>query len=170
MVRVVEDLMALARLEGSVVLRHEHFDLAALVDDLVGDHRVTDATKEHPVTVVAATRPVWVNADIDKISQIVVNLLANLRSHTPVGTTAGIKVEHLAVGVLLEYSDNGPGVADPSKIFTRFWRADPGRRGASSGLGMSIVEAVVKAHGGEVSARRSLPSGLCISMIFPEMG
>jgi len=99
----------------------------------------------------------------------VVNLLANFRNHTPAGTHASFKVAPHAGGVLLEYSDNGPGVADPSKIFTRFWRADLGRRGASSGLGMSIVEAIVRAHGGEVSARRGLPRGLCVSIILPPL-
>ena len=167
MSRVVEDLMSLARLEEIGGLRYEHFDLVELVHNLVGDHATIDASYQHPVTVTG-DKVVMLDGDVDKISQVIINLLGNLRSHTPEGTTATLNIARRGPRVVLEYADDGPGVSDPGRIFTRFWQADPGRRGAGSGLGMAIVEAAVKAHKGQVRATSNKPTGLRIRIDIPD--
>ncbi|MFE3662895.1 sensor histidine kinase [Streptomyces sp. NPDC059164] len=110
-----------------------------------------------------AAEPVTVRADPDRIQQVLVNLLANARTHTPPGTTVTVSVQPPARGagpVLLEVRDDGPGIPREllPHVFERFARGDASRtRGAdgggatgSTGLGLAIVQAVVAAHDGRV--------------------
>ncbi|WP_431788413.1 sensor histidine kinase [Streptomyces sp. G9] len=110
-----------------------------------------------------AAEPVTVRADPERLQQVLVNLLANARTHTPPGTTVTVSVRPPVRGggpVTLEVRDDGPGI--PAEllphVFERFARGDASRaRGAdgggatgSTGLGLAIVQAVVSAHGGRV--------------------
>ena len=142
MSRLVEDLLALAKLERGEELRYARFDIAELLHELVSDHRTVDTNNEHPMNERVAGSMV-VDADEDRISQVVVNILANFRTHTPVGTSAVLSLSQRRGGVQISYADNGPGVDEPEKVLDRFWQNDPGRRGSNSGLGMAISAAIV---------------------------
>jgi two-component system OmpR family sensor kinase len=119
----------------------------------------------------SATRPVEVIGDKDRLRQVLDNLLANVRAHTPPGTIASVHVDQIAGQAQIEVRDNGPGMPeeDARRVFERFFRADPARartRGGS-GLGLSIVSAIVTAHGGTVTATSQPGEGLVVTVLIP---
>ncbi|MEW2194278.1 sensor histidine kinase [Streptomyces microflavus] len=174
MTGLVEDLLLLARLDAGRPLSYESTDLLPLVVDAVSDARVADASAEagalHQWRLDlpdGPAGPVTVRADPARLQQVLVNLLANARTHTPPGTTVTVSVRpsvHADEPVTLEVRDDGPGI--PAEllphVFERFARGDASRsRGdatdkatgtitGSTGLGLAIVQAVVTAHGGRV--------------------
>jgi two-component system OmpR family sensor kinase len=112
-----------------------------------------------------------VHGDKDRLRQVLDNLLANIRAHTPEGTTATVHVDQIGDQAQIEVRDNGPGMldSDAQRVFERFYRADPARartRGGS-GLGLSIVAAIVTAHGGTVSAASTPGEGLVVTVLIP---
>ncbi|MYX14901.1 HAMP domain-containing protein [Streptomyces sp. SID8374] len=170
MTGLVEDLLLLARLDAGRPLSYESTDLLPLVVDAVSDARAADADATeaeadalHRWRLELPGEPVTVRADPARLQQVLVNLLANARTHTPPGTTVTVSVQpSVRAGdpVTLEVRDDGPGI--PAEllphVFERFARGDASRsRGAgtetatgSTGLGLAIVQAVVSAHGGRV--------------------
>jgi two-component system OmpR family sensor kinase len=107
-----------------------------------------------------------------RIHQVVANLLANARAHTPVGTPITVSVGTTDAGVEVSVADKGPGLSaeDQKRIFERFYRADSSRvrTGADgSGLGLSIVDAVMRAHGGSVSVQSTSGEGATFTLLFP---
>ncbi|MEU3206459.1 HAMP domain-containing sensor histidine kinase [Streptomyces cyaneofuscatus] len=178
MTGLVEDLLLLARLDAGRPLSYESTDLLPLVVDAVSDARAADASATTEADALHRWRlelpgePVTVRADPDRLQQVLVNLLANARTHTPPGTTVTVSVRPSVQSsiqpsvrgdqpVALEVRDDGPGI--PAEllphVFERFARGDASRaRGAadertatgSTGLGLAIVQAVVSAHGGRV--------------------
>ncbi|MEU0001915.1 HAMP domain-containing sensor histidine kinase [Streptomyces microflavus] len=172
MTGLVEDLLLLARLDAGRPLSYESTDLLPLVVDAVSDARVADASAEagalHQWRLDLPDEPagpVTVRADPARLQQVLVNLLANARTHTPPGTTVTVSVRPSVRAdepVTLEVRDDGPGI--PAEllphVFERFARGDASRsRGdatdkatgtttGSTGLGLAIVQAVVSAHGG----------------------
>ncbi|MCX4675681.1 HAMP domain-containing histidine kinase [Streptomyces sp. NBC_01433] len=181
MTGMVEDLLLLARLDAGRPLSYESTDLLPLVVDAVSDARVAGAAgggpgagpgggqghgpgggpgAVHHWRLELPDAPTTVRADPTRIQQVLVNLLANARTHTPPGTTVTVRVRAASADVprvTLEVQDDGPGIpADLlPHVFERFARGDASRsRGAgSTGLGLAIVQAVVAAHGGRVEVR-----------------
>jgi two-component system OmpR family sensor kinase len=101
----------------------------------------------------------------------VANLLANARTHTPDGTQITVVAKQNLSETIIEVTDNGPGLSksDQERIFERFFRADPSRvrhSGEGSGLGLSIVDAVMKAHGGYVSVKSEIDRGSNFTLHF----
>ncbi|MGE2736676.1 ATP-binding protein [Mycolicibacterium vaccae] len=157
MTRLVEDMLLLARLDAGRPLRREPVDLSRLVVDAVSDAHV--AGPDHTWELDLPEEPVTVAGDEARLHQVVANLLANARVHTPPGTTV---TTSLAVGgggaVVLRVRDDGPGIpaALQPEVFERFARGDSSRArqdGSSTGLGLAIVDAVVRAHGGTITVR-----------------
>jgi two-component system OmpR family sensor kinase len=114
---------------------------------------------------------VHTQGDADKIYQVVTNLLANARAHTPAGTQIQVATYSKEDGSYVTVSDNGPGLsaADQAHIFERFYRVDTSRQrssGDGSGLGLSIVDEVMKAHGGEVSVSSEPGNGATFTLHF----
>lgn len=168
MTTLVEDLLLLARLDNGRPLTTGQVDLTQLVVDAVSDaaaaqHGPAGATHLEPDPVAHRWRvdlpdePVTVSGDAAGLHQVLANLLANARTHTPPGTTVTVGLAAGPPGqVVLSVLDDGPGI-DPEllpDVFQRFARGDSSRhRGMSStstGLGLAIVEAIVSAHGGNV--------------------
>jgi two-component system OmpR family sensor kinase len=106
---------------------------------------------------------VTVTGDDHRIRQVVSNLLANARLHTPPGTPVHVSVRVAGERVRLEVADEGPGIEPEvaARAFERFFRGDPARTRASggSGLGLSIVAAVAEAHSGRVSVETAPGAG-----------
>jgi two-component system OmpR family sensor kinase len=166
---LVEDLLSLARLDQSQELVMKPVDLTELVTETVASAQA--AGPEHPITTDFPTEA-FVLGDANKIHQVVANLLANARIHTPVGTPIEIKISTDDEGTAISIKDSGPGLseADQARIFERFYRADPSRNRAKeegSGLGLSIVDAVMQAHGGRVSVSSKLGEGATFVVFFP---
>lgn len=183
---LVEDLLLLARLDNHLAPAAEPVDLTEIVVNAVTDAQV--AGPDHRWSLDVPTDPVTVIGDHHQLHQVVANLLANARTHTPPGTrvTARVKIAAAlpalvgeearnaafgepgpgaALQAVLTVHDNGPGIPNAmiSQVFDRFVRVDSSRaripdasgahNGGSTGLGLSIVAAVVDTHGGTVDVR-----------------
>ncbi|OJF11030.1 sensor histidine kinase [Couchioplanes caeruleus] len=152
MTALVEDLLLLARLDAGRPLAHDPVDLTMLVVDAVSDAHA--AGPRHDWQLDLPEEPVTVTGDGQRLHQVLVNLLANARTHTPEGTTVVVGVAAEADAAVLRVTDAGPGIPAELRphIFERFARGDSSRSRAagSTGLGLSIVHAVVTAHGGSV--------------------
>jgi two-component system OmpR family sensor kinase len=149
---MVDDLLLLARLDAGRPLESEPVDLTRLVLDGVDDARA--AGPGHRWTLDLPEEPVTVPGDAHRLQQVVANLLANARLHTPAGTKVSVSLEEEPGTIALRVADDGPGVPDDVRptVFERFTHADRRRPGAGSGagLGLAIVAAVIDAHGGTV--------------------
>lgn len=180
MTGMVEDLLLLARLDAGRPLSYESTDLSPLVVDAVSDVRAAGRSgaagardEEHHWRLELPDVPASVRADPTRLHQVLVNLLANARTHTPPGTTVTACVRAADVGrpwVTLEVRDDGPGIAADllPHVFERFARGDASRsrNAGSTGLGLAIVQAVVAAHDGRVEVR-SVPGDTVFSVRIP---
>ena len=153
--RLVDDLLLLARLDAGRPLEQEDVDLSRLVIEVTSDARV--AGPDHTWSLDLPDEPVVVRGDEHRLHQVVANLLSNARTHTPAGTSVVVRLtdEEVNHQVLLSVRDDGPGIPKElqANVFERFVRADDSRSRAlgSTGLGLSIAHAVVKAHGGSLT-------------------
>ena len=171
---LVEDLLLLARLDQQRPLERRPVEILALATEAV--HDLHDLHPEHPVRLVTDPDgdPPVVMGDESRLRQVLGNLLANAVTHTPDGT--GIRVTVVAEGpfAVLAVADEGPGMApeDTARVFERFFRADASRVRSSggSGLGLSIVSALVAAHGGRVDVQSSLGRGTTFTVRIPLLG
>jgi two-component system OmpR family sensor kinase len=166
--RLVSDLLTLARLDEGVPVDREPVELVALVSE--GVNTATAVGPGWPVQFWAA-RPVEVMGDKDRLRQVIDNLLANVRAHTPEGTSTTVRVDVINDDAEIEVRDTGPGMsgAEAGRVFERFYRADPARartRGGS-GLGLSIVAAIVEAHDGTVTAISAPGEGMTVTVRIP---
>nr|WP_325049206.1 HAMP domain-containing sensor histidine kinase [Micromonospora deserti] len=153
MTSLVDDLLLLARLDSGRPLAVEPVDLSALLVDAVSDAHV--AGPEHRWQLELPDAVIRVPGDAARLHQVVANLLANARVHTPPGTTVTATLGVAPDAAVLTVADNGPGVPPDlqPEVFERFARGDSSRSRAhgSTGLGLAIVAAVVEAHHGTVS-------------------
>ena len=166
---LVEDLLLLARLDQSRELAKEPVDLNTLITEAVASARA--AGPNHPIEIKLEASEIFVLGDSQRIHQVIANLLANARAHTPNGTEISITAMQGVSETTIAVSDRGPGLskADQDRIFERFYRADPSRvrnSGEGSGLGLSIVDAVMKAHGGYVSVKSEIGQGATFTLHF----
>jgi two-component system, OmpR family, sensor kinase len=177
MTSLVEEMLLLAELDQGRPLEHEVVDLSVLCQDAVYDARAADPCRE--LTYSEAEGPHLVAGDAQRLHQVVANLLANIRTHTPAGTPAEVRLGGEDGQRFIDIVDDGPGIPPRlrEQVFERFFRREPSRtrerakesgsrRG--SGLGLSIVAAIVRAHGGSV---RAMPCtrGAWFRIALPEL-
>jgi two-component system OmpR family sensor kinase len=165
---LVEDLLMLARMDQSRELVIADVELSNLVKEAVSS--ASAAGPDHPITSDIA-HDVHTQGDGDKIYQVVTNLLANARAHTPAGTPIDVATYSTEDGSYVSVADKGPGLSaeDQLHIFERFYRVDTSRQRSSndgSGLGLSIVDEVMKAHGGTVSVASEPGNGATFTLHF----
>ena len=168
---LVEDLLLLARLDQSREMEALPVDIAAVTRDAVASAQA--AGPSHPISLTADVSELYILGDKNRIHQVVANLLANAKTHTPDGTKITVSITRSEDGVRISVIDNGPGLSedDQKRIFERFYRADSSRvrvDGEGSGLGLSIVDAVMQAHGGNVSVSSELGKGATFVLFFPQ--
>lgn len=164
---LVDDLLLLARLDAGQSLRDEPVDLPLLVVDAVGDAHAVDP--EHG-WLVDVGDPVQVRGDEARLRQVLANLLANARIHTPAGTTVQTSIVVEGADAVVTVVDDGPGI-DPAllaRLFDRFARGDDARTRTegSTGLGLSISRAIVEAHGGTLTVE-SVPGRTAFALRLP---
>jgi signal transduction histidine kinase len=169
MARLVDDLLLLARTDQGRALEKEPVDLVRLAREAAVDFSAADPQRklERDLGDVAI-----VIGDPIRLRQVIDNLLTNVRIHTPAGTPARISVQRNGDWAEVTVSDEGPGIPpeDQARIFERFWRGDPSRgrsAGGGSGLGLSIVDSLVRAHGGEISVQSSPGQGTAFTLRLP---
>ncbi|MGY1601185.1 sensor histidine kinase [Geodermatophilus sp. SYSU D00815] len=150
---LVDELLLLARLDAGRDLELGEVDLSVVVLDAVSDARVAGPAHRWQVDVPPGA--VLLPGDAARLHQVLANLLTNVRTHTPEGTTATVRLAVEDGTAVLQVADDGPGIPAElqSQVFERFARGDASRsRGAgSTGLGLAIVAAVVAAHDGTVA-------------------
>ncbi|MEU4371706.1 sensor histidine kinase [Micromonospora chersina] len=169
MTSLVDDLLLLARIDSGRPLAAEPVDLTAMVVNAVSDAHV--AGPEHRWQLDLPDEPLSVTGDAHRLHQVLANLLANARVHTPPGTTVTTRLTPVAGGVELSVTDDGPGIPEElqPEVFERFARGDSSRSRAhgSTGLGLAIVAAVVEAHHGRVEVA-SRPGRTVFTVRLPE--
>jgi two-component system, OmpR family, sensor kinase len=176
---LVDDMLRLARLEQHADPEHEVVDLSALVGGCAESARVIGARQTWRTEIAPGLAT---TGDQELLRRAVDNLLANVRAHTPEGTVATISAARSNGSVVIDVSDDGPGVPDDRlpRLFDRFYRAGqgaqpPGTPGGpstetpcpGSGLGLAIVTAVAATHHGAAEASLNTPHGLRVTLTFP---
>ncbi|GGR75423.1 two-component sensor histidine kinase [Streptomyces humidus] len=171
MTLLVEDLLLLARLDAGRPLQFEQTDLVPLVIDTVSDARA--AGREHVWRLELPDEPALAPADPARLQQVLVNLLANARTHTPPGTTVTARVRRRGPWLCVDVQDDGQGIPPAllPHVFERFARGDSSRsrNAGSTGLGLAIVQAVATAHGGAVTVD-SVPGQTVFTVHLPALG
>jgi len=169
MTTLVDDLLLLARLDSGRPLDHDRVDMSRLVVDAVSDAHV--AGPGHTWLLEVPEEPLDISGDAARLHQVLANLLANARTHTPAGTVVQVTLAPGPDGsARLVVADNGPGIPPAllPDVFERFARGDSSRSRAagSTGLGLAIVAAVVEAHGGTVTVD-SVPGRTAFTVTLP---
>ena len=168
---LVEDLLLLARLDQGRPLETSPVDLRAVVAEAVDAARAVEP--DRPMTADLGEEAEVVG-DRNRLRQVVDNLLANVRLHTPPGAPATVRLSVTADRAVLEVDDTGPGLDSEAapRVFERFFRADPSRSQdtGGAGLGLSIVQAITEAHGGTVTARTRPEGGASFVVTLPLAG
>jgi two-component system, OmpR family, sensor kinase len=164
---LIDDLLLLARLDEGRPLEQKPVDLAAVVSEAVDAARVVEPGRAVEVSVEPAT----VTGDEARLRQVLDNLLANARTHTPEGVPVSVELRQVDSRAELTVVDRGPGLTEEqaARVFERFYRADSSRARASggAGLGLSIVAAVVEAHGGTADTRPTPGGGATFAITLP---
>ncbi len=167
---LVQDLLLLARLDSEPTLDIQPTDVTEIVLNAVSDARA--ASTDHTWTLHLPDDVIQAMADPHGVHQVVANLLANARTHTPPGTRVETALRAEDGWAVISVTDNGPGVPQEIQetVFERFTRADVSRvrqaGGSSTGLGLAIVSALINAHGGQVSLD-SHPGSTTFSIRIP---
>jgi two-component system OmpR family sensor kinase len=166
---LVEDLLLLARLDQGRAPASDPVDLVAVVADCVHDALAVEPER-HLATAVP-DHPVVVLGDALRFHQVLANLLANVRVHTPSDTSAEVGLGIDGSWAVLTVADHGPGMEPEvaEHVFERFFRADPARtrQHGGAGLGLAIVAAIVEAHGGSVALDSTPGQGSTFTVRLP---
>ncbi len=167
MTQLVEDMLLLASPRRRAAVGTRQRRSLRLVVDTVSDAHI--AGPDHQWSLDLPEDPVVIEGDEARLHQVLANLLANARTHTPAGTSVTVSLKPDPDAVLITVADDGPGISPGllPDVFERFARGDSSRsrREGSTGLGLAIVAAVVKAHGGTIkvdSSRGSTEFVVCL--------
>ncbi|ODS59079.1 MAG: hypothetical protein ABS36_02750 [Acidobacteria bacterium SCN 69-37] len=172
--QIIGDLLDLARLEGGAgTFRDEDVSVAQLFERL--RHRHEHVLADHRVTLVTAGQDdiATIPGDPYRLEQVLQNLVANAIRHTPPGGQVTVAATVDGDSCVLTVEDTGPGIADEhlERVFDRFYKADESRTGtevpSGSGLGLSIVQAIVHRHGGTITASNASSGGARFAIRLP---
>ncbi|MBD3143758.1 sensor histidine kinase [Microbispora bryophytorum] len=177
LVRLVEDLLLLARLdegEDALPMDFAPMDLRTLAADAHNDLRALDPGRQVTLTGPDGGPPgaAPVHGDEARLRQMVSNLVGNAVDHTPPGTPVRIGVGTAGGGGVLVIADEGPGMPaeEATRVFDRFYRVDGSRSrtgAGGAGLGLAIVRSIVAAHGGTVELRTRPGEGAAFRVVLP---
>jgi PAS domain S-box-containing protein len=167
--KLIQDLLDVATIEaGRLSVRTHAVDLAQLVEELGSQMRLGADVEGIDLTVSIPAELSLVEADRDRIHQVMSNLIGNALKFTPSGGQVTVTAEGTPGGVSVTVSDTGPGIEPEMKqhLFDRFWRGHTTNlRGA--GLGLAIVKGILEAHGTGVDVETELGRGSAFSFILP---
>jgi two-component system OmpR family sensor kinase len=170
---LVEDLLLLARLDAQRPLDQRRVDLLTLATDAVHDAQSIAPKRKIHMEVFDGPGTPEVLGDEPRLRQVLGNLMANALQHTPETAAVTVRVGTARDQAVLEVCDEGPGMSaeDAHRVFERFYRADSSRARTSggSGLGLSIVDSLVYAHGGTVSVTTAPGHGCRFKVSLPRI-
>jgi len=163
---LVEELLLLARLDEGKPLHTETVDLAGVVQDVVQSGAATHPSRQIQLELDPT---VTIPGEPEAIHRLTSNLVNNALTHTPPSSPVTVRLTRTPSQALLQVTDGGPGMnpADAAHAFDRFWRAESSRTRAGSGLGLSIAQAIVTAHHGEIDLHTDLRHGTTLSVRLP---
>jgi two-component system, OmpR family, sensor kinase len=166
---LVDDLLLLARFDAGRPLDCQPVDLASVAAEAVQQARLMAPGR--PVTLEAAD-PVIVNADAERLRQVIDNLIGNAIKHTPAGTPVTVTAVSEPGAGRLSVADQGPGMTpeQASRVFERFYRTDDARTRArgGTGLGLAIAASLAAAHGGELTVDTRPGCGAAFHLRLPQ--
>ena len=168
MTTLVDDMLLIARLDQGRPLETKPVNLQAIARDAVDDARVVAPQRD---IRLSAEQPIVVAGDDTRLRQVVGNLVRNALVHTPTSTPIDVAVTTEDSIARMSVIDHGPGLSadEMQRVFEPFYRADPSRSRDSggAGLGLSIVNAVVAAHGGRVTVKETSGGGATFEVELP---
>ena len=171
MAGLVEDLLLLAQLDAQRPLERNRVDLLVLASDAVHDAVSIAPSRSIALEFIDGPGTPEVIGDEARLRQVLGNLVANALQHTPAGAPVTVRVGTAGDDTILEVADQGPGMGpqDAQRVFERFYRADASRTRASggAGLGLSIVDSLVRAHGGRVTVTTAPGRGCRFRVVLP---
>lgn len=169
MITLIEDLDEISKLEsGMIEMDIEKIDLGLLIREVINSLEMNAKTSNIIIAFVDQTnKPIWVKADHDGITQVLVNLIVNSIKYGKEGGKTLIKVFDMHDNILVEVADNGIGIAKEHlpRLFERFYRTDKGRdrESGGTGLGLSIVKHIIEAHNQTINVRSTIDVGATFS-------
>lgn len=172
--RLVNDLQTLSLAEsGQLPLHPTRFLLADLIHDLASNFSSEASSLGISFTSNISDPSKEINADYDRLNQVLTNLISNAIRHTPQGGMITINTESTKSGIRISLQDTGQGISteDIPFIFDRFWRADKSRTRESaphSGLGLAIAKQLIHAHGGTIEVHSRINKGTTFTIELPE--
>lgn len=169
--RMVKDLERLSKFEsGRLILETTEFDVKELVDHLLLNYQ--PAADQKGIELVSKGERALIRADKDKMSQLLINLIANSLKYTPSGGIIEVNCQESVSEVIVTVRDSGCGIPaeDLPFIFERFYRADKSRNRLTggSGIGLTIVKSIVEVHGGVIRVKSELDTGTEFTIVFPK--
>jgi two-component system heavy metal sensor histidine kinase CusS len=165
--RIIDSLLFLARAESAEQqISRSSFNACAAVEKIISFYQ-TLAEDRH--VEIACTGGAEIFADPILFNRAIGNLIDNALRFTPENGSIRIAIRAVAHAVEISVSDNGSGIAPEHlpRVFDRFYRADPSRSSAGTGLGLSLVKSIVDLHGGSVSIESQLAGGTSVTLTFP---
>jgi signal transduction histidine kinase len=157
---LVEQLLDLSKLEsGAIPLVRAPVRVRDLLDEVADEWRLQAAERRLALAVSVQPDDLILDADVQRLHQVLGNLVANAVRHAPSGGSVAVRAAAHGATARLEVEDDGPGIApaDRSRVFERFYRSDPARTGSGSGLGLAIARWIVELHGGVIRAEDAGP-------------
>jgi signal transduction histidine kinase len=169
--RLVDDLAELARFESqSFILEKTRFDLSILIENTI-NHFHNDFAKDNK-SLTHHGNSLFIFADMDKLSQVLINLLSNAMKFTKPGDSVEVYHNESNNGAEIIISDTGAGISDEDlpHIFERFYRSDKSRsrKTGGAGIGLTIVRSIVLAHGGSIKVNSKLNKGTEFIITLPK--
>ncbi|MBM3127164.1 MAG: HAMP domain-containing protein [Chloroflexi bacterium] len=167
LIRLVNQLLMLARADAGQSLHREPLPLQPLIEDVC---RQTKTLAPRRTITVDAGEEISVLADRDALKQVLLILLDNARVHTPAHAAIRVFARVESARVAITIQDAGPGIAPNllPHIFERFYRGDPSRSGGGAGLGLSIAKELSEAQGGTLTATSEIGKGSAFTLALPQ--
>lgn len=159
--RLVRDLLDVASIdEGKLSLDRREIDLVSLTEDVVDSFSGIAGQRGVDLSCASSAPAIQMSADLDRLQQLLGNLLDNAVRLTPKGGSVRVSVERTPEGARISVKDTGPGIVaeDLPHLFDRFWQGARSRRG-SAGLGLAIAKGIVDAHGGQLRVESTAGQG-----------
>jgi len=169
MIHIVEDLDQITKLEGGKIELHEEpVDIIEIISDLIEQLELKAKKRGVKLTMSQIQKGRYmVEADVEKIQQVLVNLIVNAIKYGKEGGEVILRTYDMDQNILIEVADNGNGIAQKhlNKIFDRFYRVDTSRdrEQGGSGLGLSIVKHIIEAHNQVINVRSTEGQGCTFS-------
>ena len=170
--RLVDDLLELSKIEsGHAVFKHVQTDLVQLIERTVAKYRHQAETAGLTLSTELPERPVEFEGDVDRVAQVLINLVGNAIAYTPAGGEVAVSVEETEKHAVMVVRDTGIGIPkeDLPRLFERFYRVDKAlaRRSGGTGLGLAIVKHIVEGHGGKVNVESKVGDGSTFRVYLP---